>query len=159
MIKKIYRLGIAIARRLDLYEERNKAYTRYIVEDLELGKILDIGCGSGKLTKLIYLEAVRRSGKPLELIALDIDCGSLENLRNTAVNPVCGDAENIPLRSNSIETAVSISLLEHLRNPEKHLEEVARVLVGGGRLIIQIPNLDYYIEPHTKFPMIASQTR
>ena len=52
-------------------------------------------------------------------------------------------------------TAFSLSLLEHLENPAKCVEELYRVLRYGGAVIIQLPNFQYPFEPHTKWPLLC----
>jgi len=52
-------------------------------------------------------------------------------------------------------TAFSLSLLEHLENPGKCVVELYRVLRYGGTAIIQLPNLQYPFEPHTKLPILC----
>jgi len=45
----------------------------------------------------------------------------------------------LPLADSSADVAVSISVLEHLRRPDRFLAEVARILRPGGRLLLQVP--------------------
>jgi SAM-dependent methyltransferase len=52
-------------------------------------------------------------------------------------------------------TQFSLSLLEHLENPAKCVQELYRVLRQGGAAIIQLPNLQYLFEPHTKLPLLG----
>jgi SAM-dependent methyltransferase len=52
-------------------------------------------------------------------------------------------------------TQFSLSLLEHLENPAKCVQELYRVLRQGGVAIIQLPNLQYLFEPHTKLPLLG----
>jgi SAM-dependent methyltransferase len=52
-------------------------------------------------------------------------------------------------------TQFSLSLLEHLGNPAKCVQELYRVLKQGGVAIIQLPNLQYLFEPHTKLPLVG----
>jgi hypothetical protein len=51
-------------------------------------------------------------------------------------------------------TAFSLSLIEQLQRPEDHIRELHRVLRKGKRLILQLPNLQYFFEPHTKWPLL-----
>ena len=51
--------------------------------------------------------------------------------------------------------AFSLSLLEHLENPAKCVKELYRVLKYGGTAIIQLLNLQYPFEPHTKWPLLC----
>jgi SAM-dependent methyltransferase len=52
-------------------------------------------------------------------------------------------------------TQFSLSLLEHLGNPAECVQELYRVLKQGGVAIIQLPNLQYLFEPHTKLPLLG----
>jgi len=52
-------------------------------------------------------------------------------------------------------TAFSLSLLEHLKDPRRSVEELYRVLKHGGTAVIQLPNLQYPFEPHTKWPLLC----
>jgi SAM-dependent methyltransferase len=52
-------------------------------------------------------------------------------------------------------TQFSLSLLEHLENPAKCVQELYRVLKQDGVAIIQLPNLQYLFEPHTKLPLLG----
>jgi SAM-dependent methyltransferase len=58
-----------------------------------------------------------------------------------------------------VDCAVSLSLLEHLKNPAKYVGELYRVLRHGGTAIIQLPNLQYPFEPHTKWPLLCLMPR
>jgi len=53
-----------------------------------------------------------------------------------------------------IWTPFSLSLLEHLENPRRCIEEFYRVLKCGGMAIIQLPSLQYLFEPHTRWPLL-----
>jgi SAM-dependent methyltransferase len=53
-----------------------------------------------------------------------------------------------------MDAVIAISLLEHLPRPHLGVEEARRVLKPKGFFVVQIPNLQYPIEPHTKFPML-----
>jgi len=68
---------------------------------------------------------------------------------------VCADAHHLPLRDGSVDCVLRLSLLEHLKNPEKCVKELYRVLKYGGTAIIQLPNLQYPFEPHTKWPLLC----
>jgi len=58
--------------------------------------------------------------------------------------------EKIPFKNNTFDEVYGRSVLEHLRNPGKFLEECKRVLRNGGKLIIITDNAAYY-RFHLKF--------
>jgi ubiquinone/menaquinone biosynthesis C-methylase UbiE len=47
------------------------------------------------------------------------------------------------------------SLLEHVVKPEAVVREATRVLKKKGIVIVQLPNLQWFIEPHTKWPLLG----
>ena len=61
------------------------------------------------------------------VIALDVTGRSLEEVKNPYVEGICVDAHN-SLSEGSVDCVLSISLLEHLENPEKCVKELYRVL-------------------------------
>lgn len=58
----------------------------------------------------------------------------------------------LPFGSDSVDTVVSFSVLEHLREPGGLLSEAFRILRPGGHLIIQVPFMWHVHEaPHDYF--------
>jgi SAM-dependent methyltransferase len=59
-----------------------------------------------------------------------------------ATNPdYCCDAAAIPVADGSFDIAIVCEVLEHLRDPEKVIQEIARILRPGGRLYLSAPFL------------------
>lgn len=100
------------------------------------GRILEIGAGPGNKTSDFLSGWV-------ELVGVDI---SEELRQNGALAARClSDAARLPFRDGSFDGCVSNYVLEHLRQPEKHLREVARVLRPGGVYCFRTPNLWHYV--------------
>jgi ubiquinone/menaquinone biosynthesis C-methylase UbiE len=133
--------------RLHIYEERAGKYLNYFkhyVDDARM--VVDVGCGTGAFSKaLASCEGL--------VIAIDIESSLLRGIVNPYIDKVCADAQELPLRDGSVDAA--LSLLEHLGNPDKCVQELYRVLKQGGAAIIQLPNLQYLFEPHTKWPLLG----
>ena len=148
IFKLFYRKAVGLMDRLHVYEERTGKYVDYFkryVDDVKI--IVDIGCGEGAFSKALA------DGKRL-VIALDIDEGALRRIKSPLIERVWEDAHHLPLRESSIDCVLSLSLLEHLENPGKAVEELRRVLSHGGVAVIQLPNPQYLFEPHTKWPLL-----
>jgi len=135
--------------RLHVYEERTDKYLSYIKHYVNSARIVvDVGCGAGTFSKAL-------AHRQRLVIALDVEKKPLKEIENPYIERLCADAHHIPLREGSVDCIFSLSLLEHLENPEKCVEELYRVLRHGGTAIIQLPNLQYPFEPHTKWPLLC----
>jgi len=55
-----------------------------------------------------------------------------------------GNVENLTFPDNEFDLAFSISVLEHVKNPKKALQEIYRVIKPGGKLLLCI---DYFHAP------------
>jgi ubiquinone/menaquinone biosynthesis C-methylase UbiE len=90
--------------------------------------ILDVGCGPG----YVSAAAAERGAKPIgldfsaEMIAIAKKMWPRIEFRE-------GDAQNLPFDDASFERVVANFALLHLANPERAMEEAARVLKPGGR--------------------------
>jgi len=103
-------------------------------------RIVDIGCGSGYFLSMLA-DIYRRRGWPPEqyLLGIDIDteryCVSEVPFKTLDIN------KPLPLADGSFELALAIEVFEHARAAYPLLEDVARVLAPGGRLIMSVPNV------------------
>lgn len=106
-------------------QERIKKIIRDLAKGREDGKFLDIGCGSGNVLK--FAEPVFA-----ETFGLDI---SLEMLREFPTKKsllVRGDVTALPFKSDEFEVVTCYSLLHHVKDVDKLIEECFRVLKKGG---------------------------
>jgi arsenite methyltransferase len=101
--------------------------------------VLDVGAGTG----LLALGAVERAGRDGDVFALDLSVGALEELRRSADAPtlwyLLGEAEVLPLPDAFVDVAVMRSVLIYVRDVEAAVQELRRVLRGGGRLSLFEP--------------------
>jgi SAM-dependent methyltransferase len=95
--------------------------------------MIDLGCGRGKETSLIYKDLTRRS------YGLDISESVFSN--PTIHNPLQGSVYDIPLPASSVDLAVNQELLEHLEFPQRMFNETARILRPNGIFAAITPNL------------------
>ena len=101
--------------------------------------VLDIGSGSGTDVLIAALKAGPRG----RVYGLDMTAAMLNKLRAniavsglTNVEPLEGDAEDIPLRDASIDVVTSNGVLNLVPDKAKAFREIARVLKPGGRVQI-----------------------
>ena len=148
LAKLTYKVGVKLASTLGLYRERTEKYFQSFREYMK-GKcsVLDLGSGSGSFSNLF-------AENGCFVVSLDIDMDILKDASSGEnIHKICGDAQHLPLRQNSVDVVVAISVLEHLQKPHLAINEVERVLKPSGFFIVQLPNLQYFLEPHTKFPL------
>jgi SAM-dependent methyltransferase len=107
-----------------------------------LGKVLDLGCGTGAL-----LDQLR--GCSAELWGLDV---SQQGLKFCAIRGhkklVLADATRIPFRQNYFDVITAIGLIEHLDDDQLFLYEVKRLLKPNGMLILLTSSFPYLWSIH-----------
>jgi SAM-dependent methyltransferase len=99
--------------------------------------IVDIGCGPGFLTRDLAAGADEKGS----VLGLDQSESMLEIARaRCAEMPGArfevGDAIELPLEDRSIDLAVSTQVLEYVKDVDRALTEITRVLRPGGRVVL-----------------------
>lgn len=95
------------------------------------GQYLDIGCGTGN-----YTTELHRRG--LDIAGIDPSEEMLNKARIKApqIKWINATSENIPMPDNSINGVLLSLTIHHWRDLHRGFEEIYRVLVKGGRLVI-----------------------
>ena len=112
------------------------------------GRVLDWGCGLGQMSHLLGQRGV-------DVVAFDYVEGSETTVMPLGVFPgierhVSGDPVLLPFEEE-FDTVLACGVLEHVHRPEQSLDELHRVLRGGGRLLIyKLPNRFSYLEAIAK---------
>lgn len=94
-------------------------------------RLLDVGCGSGKL------EEILGSGK---IVGMDISDFLLAKARQRIPRIVKAQGEAMPFKKQSFDKIACTEVLEHVMYPGQLLKEMARVLKTDGTAVISIPN-------------------
>jgi SAM-dependent methyltransferase len=93
-------------------------------------RVLDLGSGIGG-----YSEHMARQGATVISVDLMAAAVSLDN----GCSSVVGNALHLPLDTHSMDFVFCASLIEHVPNPLRLLQEVARVLKPGGFCYLSFP--------------------
>ena len=107
---------------------------------LQPERLLDIGCGDGRLARLVKASCPRVMihGCDLSSVAL----GRAEGIdRRYTVNL---DEDRIPEPDGSMDLIIASEVIEHLVNPRHVLAEVRRVLRPRGRVLVTVPNVAFW---------------
>ncbi|MDP3057629.1 MAG: class I SAM-dependent methyltransferase [bacterium] len=116
-----------------LHRNRSKKIIKLINQHLmENGKFLDIGCGTGLITRHL----------PPGSTGLDINPRNLEKAKKYApqINFVEGDAEKTKFPNETFDLIVCTEVLEHFLDPSKTLREIKRILKPEGIFIGSVPS-------------------
>jgi ArsR family transcriptional regulator len=99
-------------------------------------EIVDMGSGEGAFSLLLALRAKRviaidASEKMLEIGRAEADRAGLKNIEFRQ-----GDMEEVPIRDHSVDLVFFSQSLHHALHPERAIQEAARILRPGGRIVI-----------------------
>jgi SAM-dependent methyltransferase len=70
---------------------------------------------------------------------LDISFDGLKDAKGLGLNALCASALDIPIRSNTADTILCLSLIEHLNEDKLLIKEITQLLKPGGILILTTP--------------------
>jgi 2-polyprenyl-3-methyl-5-hydroxy-6-metoxy-1,4-benzoquinol methylase len=110
-------------------------------------RVLDAGCGTGYGSELINVAGAS------EVVAIDRSEAALDLARATVSEGVTcqlGDVAELSFADDSFDAVVCFEVIEHVDDPDRVLDEFARVLRPDGLLIVSSPNRDRYVpgNPH-----------
>lgn len=115
-------------------------YNRTFIEENAkniAGNVIDIGCASSK-----YKNEILKINKVRSYTGLDL-------IKNPAVDIVADLNGKLPIKNNTFDTAICISVLEHLLEPANALKEISRILKPGSFLLISAPWIyPYHLVPN-----------
>jgi ubiquinone/menaquinone biosynthesis C-methylase UbiE len=113
-----------------------------LIDDLEVdfvrrfgtgGDLLEVGCGTGLL--LARAASFARSAQ-----GVDLSPGMLARARERGLSVTEASATELPFPDESFDVAYSFKVLAHVRDIERALSEMARVVRKGGFLLAEFYN-------------------
>jgi len=116
----------------------NNAVLKKNIKKYVHGKVIDLGCGS---------QTYRHSlNKNIKYYSLDIE------KRTSDVDFVSNIMNMHIVKSETFNSAMCFSVLEHVKNPAKAAKEIHRILKNDGVVIITVPHISRIHEaPHDYF--------
>lgn len=109
-----------------IYDIGDKFLLRHT--DKYRGVLYDLGCGESPYREF-FLEHCS------EYIGVDWT----QSVHEHSAHVIADLNEKLPIESDAADTVVSLSVLEHLAEPQTLVNEAYRILKPGGQLVIQVP--------------------
>ena len=101
-----------------------------------IGRLVDIGTGTGRMIELFARAADRALGIDRSPEMLRLARAKLAEAGLDAVELRQGDMYSLPLKAESADTVIIHQVLHYAQNPAAAVAEAARLLAPGGRLLI-----------------------
>jgi SAM-dependent methyltransferase len=95
---------------------------------LSHGLVIDVGCGVGHSYRLLA---------PRETVGVDVDAAVLDGQQRQTV---AADMRRLPFADAEFDAAIAVHSIEHVPDPARALEEIARVLKSEGTAALVTPN-------------------
>jgi ubiquinone/menaquinone biosynthesis C-methylase UbiE len=132
--------------------DRNTLYEyRKVVLERAKGKVLDVGCGLGRMLELLSkIDGVKACG-------IDMNSELVSHCRKKGLDVKRGSILKIPFRNGEFDVVVCWNIFEHLERNEilTAPEEILRVTKKGGKIIIRAPAFDpgFWDTPDHTYPV------
>jgi len=106
------------------------------VEDLNVGQLLDVGTGTGRVLEVFADHIERGIGLDLSQQMLDLARSRLDELGHRHCSVRQANAYDLGVDAGSVDVAVLHHVLHFLDDPAASIAEAARALRPGGRLLV-----------------------
>lgn len=105
---------------------------RRVLPELRGKRVLDFGCGTGRLTTFLR-------GRGADVVGIEA-APAMASVARSAVGPRISifDGERIPIRSRSVDLVLSVGVLQYFRGAlmDRALESISDVLEPRGRVVL-----------------------
>lgn len=103
------------------------------------GRLLDVGCGDGRLLTTV-------EGHFAELTGVDISPVAIEEARrhlDGRATLLEASVEALPFAAGAFDAVACLAVIEHVFDPYQAVAELRRVVGHGGTVVVVVPNLAY----------------
>ena len=107
-----------------------------VIGDGDVGRLVDLGTGTGRILQLLGPRAVRAVGVDASHSMLSVARANLERSGVTGYELRQGDVYSPPLDAASFDLVVIHQVLHYLDDPARAILEAARLVAPDGRLLV-----------------------
>ena len=117
-----------------IHQRLLKAY--YLAMDRVKGDLLEIGCGEGRGVHLLQDKVTSFTGLDKIAEVVETLSGKYPEAKfiQSSIPPLDFD-------DAQFDTVISFQVIEHIKNDQEYLKEIARVLKPGGQALLTTPNI------------------
>lgn len=125
------------------FKRRARYFRDHLLPDLDTtGKWLDAGCGSGFFARML-------AERGAHVLGVDAAQGMIDAARALASPHARRDrlefaridtVEDLPFEDESFDGLICLSVIEYLRKPDQAMQEFARVLKPGSKVVVSLAN-------------------
>jgi len=113
---------------------------RFSLSYVRSKRILDFGCGTGYGTALIAPECKSVIGADISADAIRYASSKYSDPRVQFVVVKNVEEEDLPFREGEFDVVLSLQVIEHIKDIDRYLSEIYRVLKVGGVFIAATPD-------------------
>lgn len=126
-------------RSLHIADSEVEARLAQVLHSAPLGRVLDVGTGTGRIVELFAAEASRLVAIDSSPEMLRLARAKIANLSPEIASKVdikLGDFNMLPVGDSEFDTVIFHQVLHYAQHPEAVIAEAIRTLAPGGRLVI-----------------------
>ncbi len=147
-----------LLRSLHVAEIEVEGAIRRVMLTAPLGRVLDVGTGTGRMIELFAEDSARFVALDNSTEMLRLARAKLSRLNDEAAGKVdimLGDFNALPLLDETFDTIIFHQVLHYAQHPAGVIAEAARVLAPGGRLVI----VDFAAHDHEELRTVHAHAR